>query len=339
MNERIARKLSDAFVTVRDCYNAKAASQPYPKSKLKTALWYIDDICIYINRKCDDTERDFLFSCLGAFDKLKAEGDIQKISDFANAVHRIPFIFCDMEKWDDEFRSKYIIPFCTQYGNEWLEEIIDIRLPKKKNKAAKGKAVYRYNETNIMSLPMYFGYRMLVPLLTLPFIIGCIIFVRCYDYTEKNHGKRYDLTVASYEYENSDKYDYLYIKDKNYKEQFEISRFFQYSNSPENLIEKCEKGEHLIVYAEYVKPQKYDNYYRVIQVEDTDGNVYRSYSQTNMLDKYMMQFLQIAFLVIFMPFFVLFVLMLIVALNRKKFVSHPRFVKFCFPDYSLSLKK
>ena len=43
-------------------------------------------------------------------------------------------------------------------------------------------------------------------------------------------------------------------------------------------------------------------------------------------------------IVIFVPFFILFLMMLIVALNRQRFVSHPRFVKFCFPNYSLPLK-
>lgn len=339
MNAKYARKLSDAFGVVRDCYKSKSDGLPYSKLKLFSAVSYINDAARRIDRKSDDVERDFMFSCLGAFDEIMSDGDPVKISRFADAVHRIPFLFCKEEKWDDDFRNKYIYPFCREYGDEWFSEILSVRIPSKKDKAFKGKSVYRYNEMNIISLPAYFCFRMLIPLLVLPFIIGCMIYVECDDYTEKDRGTRYEITVTDCKYENTDRYDYLYINCREFEEQFEISRFFQYSDSPEELIGKCKKGKKLIAYAEYVKPAKYDNYYKVIQLEDTDGTVYRTYSQTNQMDKYLMMFLQIAFFVIFIPFFILFLLMLAVALAPKRFVSHPRFVKFCFPDYSLRLRK
>lgn len=339
MHKKFSKKLSEAFVTVCDCYQKKNDGQPYSKLKLYSALSYIDDAARRIDKTSDDNERDFMFSCLGAFDEIIKEGDLQKISRYAHAVHRIPFLFCGDEKWNDEFRSTHILPFCRTYGDEWFSEILDMHVSNKSAKTKKGKTIYRYNEMNVMSLPAYFCFRMLIPLLTLPFIIGCMIYVQYDDYSEKNPGTRYEITVTDCEYENTGKYDYLYINCEEYAEQFEISRFFQYSNSPEKLIDKCQKGETLIVYAEYVKPKKFDNYYKVAQLEDTDGNVYRTYSQTNQQDKYVMTFLQIAFLTVFIPFFILFVLMLAIAVNPRRFISCPRFVKFCFPDYSLKLVK
>lgn len=338
MHTKKAHKLSQALVIIRDCYYAKANNLSYSKIKLASAIQYIEDICKYINKKSDDVERDFLFSCFGTFDELKEEGDFTKISRFADAIHRVPYLFCGEEKWDTAFKEKYIIPFCQMYGNEWFEDVLHMHVPKKSSLQKVSRTIYRYNEINIMSLPGYFCFRMLIPLLTLPFIFGFMAYIHFSDYTEADHGERYEITVTDCEYENTEKYDYLYISCKEFEENFEVTRFFQYSNLPEELISRCEAGETLVAYAEYKEPKNYDNYYEIIQLESLDGKVYRSYEHTNQIDKYKLTFLKIAALVIFVPFFALFLMMLIVATNRKRFISHPHFVKFCFPDYSLSLK-
>lgn len=335
MNTKRAEKLSQAFVILRDYYQAKADGLLYSKFKLALANSYIDDICKYIDRKSGDIEKEFLFCCLGELDILKEEGNPVKISRFADAVHRVPYLFCGKEKWNKPFKEKYIIPFRNAYGNEWFEEVLSMHIPTEKGGQLNKRTVYNYNDINIMSLPGYFCFRMMIPLLTLPFLLGGMLYVGCSDYTETNHGEKMTITVESCEYENTDKYDYLYIKSKEHKEQFEVTRFFQYSDYSEKLIELCESGAVLVAYVEYKEPENSDNYYEIIQLEDTNGRIYRSYEHTNQMDRYLLAFLGIGALIIFIPFFVLFLLMLMVAKNPEKFASHPKFVKFCFPDYSL----
>ncbi len=338
MHIKKAHKLSKALIIIRDCYYAKANNLSYSKFKLASAIQYIEDICKYIDKRSDDIEREFLFSCFGALDELKEEGDCTKTSRFAEAIHRVPYLFCGEEKWDASFKEQYITPFCRMYGDEWFEDVLSMRIPKKSSLQKVNRSIYRYNEINIMSLPGYFCFRMLIPFLTIPIILGFIAYIHFSDYTEADCGKRYEITVTDCKYENTEEYDYLYISCKEFEENFEITRFFKYSNSPKELIERCEAGETLVAYAEYKQPKNYDNYYEVIQLESLDGTIYRSYEHTNQIDRYILTFLLIAAVVIFVPFFILFLMMLIVALNRQQFVSHPRFVKFCFPDYSLSLK-
>lgn len=338
MKTSLAHKLSKALEVIRDCSYAKANDLSYSKYKLLSAFRYIDEACIYIDNHSDDSERDFLFTAFGALDEFKEEGDYTKISRYANAIHRVPYLFCGEEKWDDTFKNQYIIPFCQIYGDEWFEELLYFRIPNKKSSQKGNRTIYRYNELNLMSLPAYFCFRMLIPLLVLPVVFGFLVYMHFSEYTDTEHGTRYEIAVTDCEYE-SDEFDYLYISCAEFEEEFEILRFFQFSNQPYELLDKCNSGEVLIVYAEYVTPERDDNYYKVIQLEDMDGTIYRSYEHTNQMEKYMSRFLLIVALVITVPFLILFVMMLIVATNREYFVSYPRFVKFCFPDYSLSLDK
>ena len=111
MHIKKAHKLSQALIIIRDCYYAKANNLSYSKFKLASANQYIEDICKYIDKKSDDVERDFLFSCFGALDELKDEGDFTKTSRFAEAIHRVPYLFCGEEKWDASFKEQYITPF------------------------------------------------------------------------------------------------------------------------------------------------------------------------------------------------------------------------------------
>lgn len=330
MHAKKAQKLSQALIVLRDSYYAKANEQSYSKLKLASANRYIDDICQYIDKHSDDVERDFLFSCFGALDELKEEGDFTKISRFANAIHRVPYLFCDEEKWNKAFKEKYIIPFCQMYGDEWFEEILSMHIPEKRK-----KTIYRNDEDNIMSLPAYFCVRMLFPLLILPVILGLIAYIHFSDYTETNHGERYEITITACDYENAEGAD-LILSCKEFEECLKVKQFFRYSDAPEKLIERCEAGERLVAYVEYKQPRKADDYYEVIQLEGLDGKVYRSYEHTNQLDQSLLMFLTIAAVVIFIPFFILFIMMLIVAANPKRFAAHPRFVKFCFPDYSFN---
>ncbi len=339
MHTKKAEKLSEAFSIIRDGYYAKVNDLPYSKFKLASAMKYTEDICQFIDKKCNDVERDFLFSCLGAFDELVEEGDFTKISRFAEAIHRVPLLFCGEEVWDKTFKEKYIFPFCQMYGYEWFEEILSMRIPKTSSFKKGNSTIYRYNEYNTMSLVGYFCFRMIVPIIIIFIITGFIVYVCCSAYTEDAKGERYEITVTDCEYENTDGYDYLYLSCKGFKENFEISRFFQYSNLPEELIARCETGETLVVYAEYKEPKNYDNYYEIIQLESMEGTVYRSFEHTNQLNRYKIIFLLVVGLIVFIPYFILFLMMLIVATNRKRFVASPRLVRFCFPDYSLSLKE
>lgn len=339
MHTKKARKLSQALMIIRDSYDAKANDLPYSKLKLASAFQYIGDMCKYIDKRSDDVEREFLFSCLGTLYELKIEGDIVKISRFADAIHRVPYLFCGEETWDDRFKEQHILPFCQAYGNEWFEDILPMRIPKKSGGQKANRTIYRYNELNIMSLPVYFCFRMLLPLILLPLLLGCMLYVSLSAHTENKHGERYEITVTDYSYENTGTYDYLYISCKEFAENFEITRFFQYSDQPEELIARCEAGETLVAYVKYKVSNRYDPYYEVIQLEAMDGTVYRSYEQTNQTARYLIWFFAVVALMIFVPFFILFLMMLIVARNRQRFLAHPRFVKFCFPGYSLPLDK
>ncbi|MBO5797627.1 MAG: hypothetical protein J6R77_04675 [Clostridia bacterium] len=339
MNTKKAQKLSRALETVRDGYYAKAMDQPYSKLQLTAALQHIEDMCQYIDKHSDDVEREFLFCCFDTLDDLQEEGDFLKISRFAEAIHRVPLLFCGEETWNPAFRRQYLIPFCQMYGDEWLEDVLAMHIPKKTDAQKPTKTIYRYNEFNISSLPGYFCFRMLLPLLTLPVLLGLMVYVHFSDYTEADHGERYEITVTDYEWGHDEENDYLTIFCKEFEEPFEIGRFLQYSHSPEELIARCEAGEKLVVYVEYKQPRRSDPYYDLIHLESVDGTVYRSYEHENELDRYTLLFLLIACLVIFVPFFLLFLMMLMVAINPGRFVAHPRFVKFCFPDYSLSLKE
>lgn len=342
MRTKTALKISKALLIIRDYYDSKSNNQPFSKFKLETAQHYLDEIVSYIDSKSPDIERDFLFFCLGELDDLIEEGDNEKISRFANAVHRIPFIFCGEEKWDKDFKKKYIFPFCDRYGYDVFSEILEMKVTiatiSPKNKSAGTASIYRYNEMNIMSLPAYFCFRLMFPLLVLPFIIGAILYVHFYDYTESNRGERYVITVDSFEYEHTDSYDYLSIKDNDFDDMFEISRFFELSNSPEQLIELCESKASLVVYAKYVQHQKVAPYYNVIHLEDTKGNVFRSYEQSNQMDRYLLNLLFLIFFIVFIPSIIICTMMLTVAINPRKYINHPKFVKFCFPNYSLKLK-
>ncbi|MBQ7799879.1 MAG: hypothetical protein IJ370_05250 [Oscillospiraceae bacterium] len=337
MREKMANKISQALLTIRDYYYSKALNQPYSEHKLRLAEQYIDEVCVYIDKKSGDTEREFLFTCFGALDDIKEEGDIYKTALFADAIHRIPLIFCGKEKWNKAFKNKYVVPYCQRYGDEDFSELLDIKITEDYRYVNDKRSAYRFGEMNIMSLPAYFCFRMMIPIILLTFILGALAFVHFCDYTEQNHGERFVISVDSYEYENEGRYDYLDIHCNEYEEPFEISRFFQYSNSPQKVLEICKAGGKLVVYSVYKEVKNRDPYYKIIQLEDTNGTVYRSYEQTNELDKYLIQFLLCAAIVVFVPFFILFVLMLMVALNPKRFASHPKFIKFCFPDYSLNL--
>ncbi|MBQ8849408.1 MAG: hypothetical protein IJ011_03625 [Clostridia bacterium] len=339
MRSKMAQKISDALSDIRDCYNAKSNDQPFSKSKLRSAQSYLDEICSYIDSKSSDVERDFIFYCLGELDELLGEENDEKTARFAHAIHRIPFIFSGEEKWDKDFKKEYIFPFRDMYGNDYFSEILDMKVHIERispNKVSSGKrTIYRYNEMNLMSLPAYFCFRLLVPIIVIPFLLGAMLFVHFYDYTETDRGERYEIDVESFEYET----DYLSISAVGYSEKFEIPRFFELSNSPEELIDLCESKATLVAYAKYTQIKNEDPYYQIIHLEDTDGNVYRSYEHTNEMDRYWMIFLFIAFLIFFIPSFILFVMMLAVASDPRKYVNHPRFVKFCFPDYSLQLKR
>lgn len=339
MHTKKARKLSRALMIIRDSYDAKANGLPYSKSKPAFAFQYIESQYKYIDKRSDDIEREFLFSCFDALEELKIEGDFAKIACFANAIHRVPYLFCGEETWDDGFKEQYILPFCRLYGNEWFEELLPMRLPKKTGGQKASRTVYRYNEPNLTSLPVYFCFRMLFPLIILPILFGGMLYVRISAYTETDHGERYEITATACTYENEGAYDYLSITCKEFDAPFEITRFFQYSDRTEELIARCEAGEPLVAYAKYKESNRYDPYYEVIQLEGPDGTVYRSYEHTNQTDRYLVWFLAIVAIVIFVPFFLLFLMMLIVACNRQRFLSHPHFVKFCFPNYSLSLDK
>lgn len=163
MHIKKAQKLSKALIIIRDCYYAKANNLSYSKFKLASAIQYIDDMCKYIDTRSDDIEREFLFSCFGALDELKEEGDCTKTSRFAEAIHRVPYLFCGEEKWDASFKEQYITPFCQMYGDEWFEDVLSMRIPKKSSLQKANRSIYRYNEINIMSLPGYFCFRMLIP--------------------------------------------------------------------------------------------------------------------------------------------------------------------------------
>lgn len=343
MRSQVAQKISNAILVVRDSHYAKLNNQPFSKFKLESAQHYLEEICIYIDRKSSDTERDFMFLCLGALDELMEEGNNEKISRFAHAIHRVPFIFSGEEKWDKIFKKEYILPFCDIYGDEYFSEILETKVPpittSPKGATTGKRSIYRYNEINIMSLPAYFCFRLMIPIIILPFLIGAILYVHYSDYTETNRGERYEITADSFEYEHTDEYDYLYIIDNDFSEQFKISRFFEFSNFPERLIELCESKSPLVVYVKYKQIKNYDPYYEIIHLEDTNGNVFRSYEQTNQMDSYILIFLIVIFFIVFIPSLTLFAMMLIVARNPQKYVSHPKFVKFCFPDYSLKLNK
>ena len=343
MRTKTAQKISDALLIIRDSYYAKSKNQPFSKFKLDTAKQYIDEICIYIEHNSPDIEREFLFSCLGTLDELIEQDQSEKISEFAHAIRRVPFIFSGEEKWDKTFKQEYIMPFCDMYGDECFSEILEMDVPdaKKSAKGASvgGRTIYRYNKSNIMSLPAYFCFRLLIPLIVLPFLIGMMIYISIADYSPKNLGERYEITVDSFEYEHEGLYDYLYISNDAFEHQFEIARFFELSNSPEKVIELCESHATIVVYADYVTPRKADPHYKIIQLEDTEGNVYRSYEHTNQMDNYVLNFLVIAFLVFFIPSLAIFIMMLLVAMDPQRYVDHPRYVKFLFPDYSLQLNK
>ncbi len=343
MNRKIAQKISNALMTVRDSYGNKARGRDYSEWALKQALRYLDEIITHIERTSPDEERDFMFSALGALDILiEEENNAQKISMYADSIHRVPFLFTGDERWDRHFKERYFAPFCDVYGNEWHEELLDAEpLPKRRGKEKgkhKGRTIYRFNEENVWSLRAYFGFRLLLPTIVIPLLLATMLLVSLVDYTENNRGERYEVTVSAYEYECSDEYDYLYIESIAHTERFEISRFAQLSCDPDGLLALCEEKGSLIIYATYTSSNNTAPYYDVIHVEDAEGKVYRSYEDSNQMDRYYMIFLGIFALVIFVPYFILFVLMLTVARNPKKFVSHPRFVKFCFPHYSLSLK-
>ena len=345
MKTKQAKKISEALLVIRDEYRAEAALRPFSERKRERAWQYLDEMCGYIEKYSPDAERDMMFLCLGALDELMEENDAQKTAAFADAIHRIPFVFSGEETWDKTFKETHLEPFYHIYRDEWMEELINTKLPRVKQTRKGGKAgertIYRFNEdeTNFMSLPGYFCFRMLLPLIVIPFLLGCMLVVHFADYTEENHGDRYEITADSFEYPTDGDGDYLYIMDKDYEQTFQIVRFFELSDSPNGILALCESGETMVVYAEYSTPRTGDPYYRVLQVEDMNGLVYRSYQNQNEMDRYVLIFLAVCLAVILLPYLCLFLMMLIVAKNPRKFVSHPRFVKFCFPNYSLSLPK
>ena len=341
MRARTAQKISEALLTIRNGYYAKANEESFSAAKLDTAERYLEEIYAYIDKRSPDTERKFLCECLAMLDDIIEEGNCEKISRFAHAVHRIPLIFSGEEKWNKAFKSEYIFPFCDIYGYEEFSELLKIKIRNDKNGTVSDKrSVYRYNEMNIMSLPMYFGFRFILPIVIIAFLTFAVLYVHFTDYTEDNRGECYVITVDSFEYEHTGTKDYLYISDNDFSAKFETARFFELSTDSEELIALCESKASLTVYAEYVKPHKnYNDYYKVIHIEDMSGKVYRSYEQTNELDKYSVELGLPVILAIFIPSFILFVMMLMIASDPKRYVSHPRLVKFCFPDYSLKLKK
>lgn len=342
MNRKIAQKISNALMTVRDSYSAKARKRNYSEWELGRALRYLDEVAAHIARTSADEERDFMFSALGALDELIEEKDAQRISMYAESIHRVPFLFTGDERWDRHFKERYFAPFCDVYGDEWHKELLEAEpLPKRRGKEKgkhKGRTIYRFNEENLMSLPAYFAFRLLIPIIVIPLLAALMLAASLIDYTEDNRGERYEVTVHTYEYECSDAYDYLYIQSVEYTERFEISRFVQLSCDPDGLLALCEEKGSLIIYATYTSNKNTAPYYEVIHVEDAEGNVYRSYEDSNQMDRYYMIFLGVFLLVMLIPSLLLFCMMLLVSRNTKKFASHPRFVKFCFPDYSLPLK-
>jgi len=328
MNQKRAKNLSKAILVVRDCYLAKANNEPYKKLELAAAKQYIEDTLMYLERKAGDAEREFLFACLAGLDTLAEDENAMKTARYADAIYRVPFLFCGEESWDRDFRRKYIAPFCQMYGEEYFSHILEMKIPS--DRKMDKRSSYRYGEENILSLPKYFCFRMSIALITLPFIIGAMIWVECDDYTAENYGKRYEVTVVDYEYDET-----LELYCQGYEDPFEVVRFSQYSSFPDRLIQLCESGATLVAYAEFKEDAKYGDRYEVIQLEDLDGTVYRTYEHSNELDTYIMYILWLFFAVIFVPHFVLLVMMLSVVLWPEKFLAYPRFVKFCFPDYSL----
>ncbi len=328
MNKKQANALSKAIIVIRDCYLAKANNAPYKKLELAAAKQYIEDTLLYLERKAGDAEREFLFTCLAVLDALAEDENAMKTARYADAISRVPFLFCGEESWDGDFRRKHIVPFCQIYGEAYFSDILKMKLPidRKTDK----RSSYRYGEDNILSLPKYFCFRMSIALITLPFIIGAMIWVECDDYTEEDYGKRYEVTVADYAYDET-----LELYCQGYEAPFEVARFSQYSVFPDRLIQLCESGATLVAYAEFKEDSKYGDRYEVIQLEDLDGTVYRTYEHSNQLDIYNMYILWLFFAVVFVPHFVLLIMMISVVLWPGKYLSYPRFVKFCFPDYSL----
>ena len=311
MRENIAKKLSEAFIIIRDGYYAKANGEEYPKFKLSSAEAYLRDVCVYIDKKSDDTEREMIFFCLGALDDLKEEGDHAKTSRFAHAVHRIPFIFTGGEKWDKAFKREHIYPFCEMYGDDLFSEVLAIKVhssPKERK-----KSIYRFNEMNIMSLKGYFAFRMMLPLIILPILIGAMLLVHFHDYTAENRGERYEITVSSYKCDGA----YMEIYAEGHEDPFALARFREFSDYPDELISLCEAKAELVVYVRHVSSAKFEDRYEVIHLEDKNGKVYRSYEQSNGMDKYSLTFLGVFTLIVAVPSFTLFFMMLAVAKDPK----------------------
>lgn len=328
MRESTARKLSERLKTVRDCYFAKSCGEPYSVSELAIAENYIKKHIASFSKKADNFERAFLAECFAILDSLREEGNDLKIADCAHAIHRVPLLFCGKERWNKAFKKEFIRPFCEKYGDGLFAGILQKEFPHAY--APKKKKTRPYGAHNFLSLPMYFCYRLILPLLVLPFLTIAILLVHFVDYIEDHRGDRYEVTVEGFEYDSA-----LILYCEGFREHFEAVRFSQYSTEPEKLISLCENGGELVVYADYKRSNKNRSaYYKIVQLEDKYGNVYRTYEHTNKLDRYVLLFLWIVWLVFFLPAAVMFTLMLIVARNPAKYRAHPKLMHFCFPEYT-----
>ena len=115
MKEEFYQRLQNAFVLVRHAY---AENEAVGHNKLDSAFGELRFARKNIDKKSPAHEKRLLLYCIDTLFSLVAEGDRQKIHDFADTVHNMPEIFMGKRNYHS-FRNE-IKTFRSKYGEEYF---------------------------------------------------------------------------------------------------------------------------------------------------------------------------------------------------------------------------
>lgn len=117
MQEELYNRIKNAFIFIRHAYGA---SEKVDRNRLDAAFSELRYARKTIDKKAPAREKQLLLYCIDTLFDLIAQGDRQKIFDFASAVHNVPEIFIGKRKFSSF--SREFNAFCEKYGYEYFSD-------------------------------------------------------------------------------------------------------------------------------------------------------------------------------------------------------------------------
>ena len=178
MKEEFYQRLQNSFVLVRHAY---AENEEVGHNKLDSAFGELRFARKIIDKKSPAHEKKLLLYCIDTLLSLVAEGDRQKIHDFADTVHNMPEIFMGKRNYHS-FRNE-IKHFRSKYGEEYFSGFNKV-FPVFNKKVPKNALFYftpladeEFKANHPKAYPWLLATAIMA--LLLPMLIYCLVIFAC----------------------------------------------------------------------------------------------------------------------------------------------------------------